>query len=258
MRAITSRQHAIVKTFRAVADHGDRSMLLDGWHLVTEAILAGVTLDTIAVAGDPKPEDARLLERARRAGADVVAVSTKVIDALSPVRSPSSVVAVGRRPETTLAALRSPAPALVLAVAGVQDPGNVGAAIRAAAAGGATGVVCDAASADPFGWKSLRASMGSALQLPVLRLDDLGHAIDDWRAAGLSIAATRPRGGQSLYDVDWRRPVAILMGGEGAGLLSSLADAADLHVSIPMRGRVESLNVAVAAALLIFEAQRQR
>ena len=258
MRAITSRQHTIVKTFRTVAHHSDRSMLLDGWHLLAEAIHAGVVIETVAVSGTPKAADARLLERARRSGTDVVVVSEKVIDALSPVRSPSGVVAIARRPQASIASLRSPSPALVLAVAGVQDPGNVGAAIRAAAGGGATGVVCDGASADPFGWKALRASMGSVFHLPVVRLDDLEEGIADWRAAGVSIVATQPRGGQSIYDVDWRRPTAILMGGEGAGLPAPLAGSADLQVSIPMRGRVESLNVAVAAALIVFEAQRQR
>src|SRR5262245_57786221 len=258
MRTITSRQHAIVKTFRAVADRSDRSMLLDGWHLVTEAINARIALETIAISGKPSQADARVLERARRAGAELVPVSQKVIDALSPVRSPSSVVAIARRPEATLASLRMPAPALVLAIAGVQDPGNVGAAIRAAAGGGATGVVCDAASADPFGWKALRAAMGSVFHLPVLRLDEWGEASADWRAAGLKIVATTPRGGRSIYEVDWRQPVAILMGREGAGLPTSLVDTADLQVSIPMREKVESLNVAVAAALVIFEAGRQR
>jgi TrmH family RNA methyltransferase len=258
MRAITSRQHTIVKTFRAVARSSDSHLLLDGWHLLAEAIQAGVTVDTIAISGDVLPNDARILERARRAGAEVVAVSSKVIDALSPERSPSPVVAIARRPTVAMAALQSPSPALVLAIAGVQDPGNVGAAIRAAAAGGATGVACDRASADPFGWKALRASMGSAFHVPVLRLEDMHDAVAQWKAAGLSILATTPRGGQSIYELDWRRPIAILMGGEGAGLPASLTESAGVRVSIPMRPPVESLNVAVSAALMIFEAQRQR
>jgi RNA methyltransferase, TrmH family len=199
-----------------------------------------------------------VLERARRAGAQVVAVSSTVIDAISPVRSPSAVVALARRPSVAMAALHSPSPALVLAIAGVQDPGNVGAAIRAAAAGGATGVACDRASADPYGWKALRASMGSAFHVPVLRLEDMQEAVAQWKAAGLSILATTPRGGKSIYEVDWRSPVAILMGGEGAGLPPSLSETADVRVTIPMRAPVESLNVAMSAALMIFEAQRQR
>jgi TrmH family RNA methyltransferase len=255
---VTSRQHTIVKTFRAIARGSDSHLLLDGWHLLTEATHAGITVDTIAIAGAPQPDDAPVLERARRGGADIVEVSSKVIDALSPVRSPSAVVAIARRPNVSLAALQSPPPALVLAIAGVQDPGNVGAAIRAAAGGGATGVACDRASADPFGWKALRASMGSAFHVPVLRLEDMREAVAGWRAAGLSILATAPRAGRSIYEVDWRRPVAILMGGEGGGLPAALAESADERISIPMRAKVESLNVAVSAALMIFEAQRQR
>lgn len=258
MHAITSRQHAIVKTFRAVARGSDTQMLLDGWHLLTEAIDTGVTVDAIAIAGEPARQEQRVLDRARAAGADVIAVSAKVIDALSPVRSPSAVVAIAQRPDVAMPALRSPSPALILAIAGVQDPGNVGAAIRSAAGGGATGVACDRACADPFGWKALRASMGSAFRVPVVRVEQMVSALDDWRASGLTIVATTPRGGQSIYDVDWRRPTVILMGSEGSGLATSLSDAADAQVSIPMRASVESLNVAVSAALMIFEAQRQR
>jgi TrmH family RNA methyltransferase len=258
MRAITSRQHAIVKTFRAIARGSQKQLLLDGWHLLAEAVHAGVSIETIAASGDPAPADRALLERARRRGAEVIAVSPTVLDALSPVRTPSGVVAVARRPDVSLRALQSPPPALVLAIAGVQDPGNVGAAIRAAAGGGATGVACDGTSADPFGWKALRASMGSAFHLPVLRLEDLHEAVARWRASGLSILASTPRGGQPISEVDWRRPIAILMGGEGAGLPASLSESADARVSIPMRAPVESLNVAVSAALMIFEAQRQR
>jgi TrmH family RNA methyltransferase len=258
MRAITSRQHSIVKTFRTIARGSRSHLLLDGWHLLADAVRAQVAVETVAITGDPRPDEARVLERARSAGADVVAVSAKVIEAISPVKSPSTVVSIARRPDVPASALLSPSPALVLAIAGVQDPGNVGAAIRAAAGGGASGVECDGGSADPFGWKALRASMGSAFHLPVRRVTDLSASIEQWRTAGLSILATAPRGGQSIYEVDWRRPTAILMGGEGAGLPVSLIDAADERVSIPMRRPVESLNVAVSAALMIFEAQRQR
>lgn len=258
MHAITSRQHAIVKTFRAVARGSHSQMLLDGWHLLTEAVDTGVTVDTIAIAGDPTPTQRRMLDRARAGGADIIAVSAKVIDALSPVRSPSAIVAIARRPDVAMSALQSPSPALILAIAGVQDPGNVGAAIRSAAGGGATGVVCDYESADPFGWKALRASMGSAFRLPVRRVEQMRAAIDEWRTAGLAIVATTPRGGQSIYDMDWRRPTVMLMGSEGSGLTTSLSDTADATVSIPTRASVESLNVAVSAALMIFEAQRQR
>src|SRR5262245_51578666 len=98
MRAITSRQHTIVKTFRAIARGTDSHLLLDGWNLLAEAVRANVSIETIAVSGDPSPGDTRVIDRARARGATVVAVSTRVIDALSPVRSPSPVVATARRP----------------------------------------------------------------------------------------------------------------------------------------------------------------
>ena len=148
--------------------------------------------------------------------------------------------------------------ALVLAAAGLQDPGNAGAIIRSAAAAGATGVVLDELSADPWGWKALRASMGSAFHVPVVRSRAMAALIEEWRRHGLQIVATVPRGGVSMYDVDFSKPSAVLLGGEGAGLASELIDAADVRTSIPMHGQIESLNAAVAAALLLYEAQRQR
>ena len=151
-----------------------------------------------------------------------------------------------------------PAPALVLAATGLQDPGNAGAIIRSAAAAGATGVVLDESSADPWGWKALRASMGSAFHVPVLRSRGIGSLIKEWRTAGLRIAATVPRGGTPMHNVDFTPPMALLLGGEGAGLPDATVESADVRVTIPMRGGIESLNAAVAAAVLLYEAQRQR
>jgi TrmH family RNA methyltransferase len=188
----------------------------------------------------------------------VLEVSAGVLNAMSPVHSPTGVVASARMPSIVEAHLLTPAPALVLAAAGLQDPGNVGAIIRSAAAAGATGVVLDELSADPWGWKALRASMGSAFHLPVVRSRNLPGLIDAWRRSGVRIVAAVPRGGVPIYEVDFRPPTAILLGGEGSGLAENLAALADTRLSIPMRGAIESLNAAVAAALLVYEAQRQR
>jgi TrmH family RNA methyltransferase len=177
---------------------------------------------------------------------------------LSPVNAPTGVVASARRPSVTQTAILKPAPALVLAATGLQDPGNAGAIIRSAAAAGATGVVLDETSADPWGWKALRASMGSAFHVPVLRSRAVATLVKEWRSAGLRIAATVPRAGTSMHNVDFTPPTALLLGGEGAGLPDTLIAAADVRVSIPMRGGIESLNAAVAAAVLLYEAQRQR
>ena len=255
---ITSRHHPLVKEFRDLARGAGPLMLLDGWHLLGEAAAAGVAVEKIALCGPPTAQEQRIVDRLRRDGAQLVEVSGSVLNALSPVSSPTGVVASARIPAIASSSVLTPAPALVLAALGLQDPGNAGAIIRSAAAAGATGVVLDDLSADPWGWKALRASMGSAFHLPVVRSRAVNSLLDEWRTSGIRIAATVPRGGTTMYDVDFTAPTAVLLGGEGAGLPESLLKAADTRVSIPMHGPVESLNAAVAAAVLLYEAGRQR
>ena len=255
---ITSRQHPIVKEFRDLARGAGPLMLLDGWHLLGEAAAARVVVEKIAVSGPPTAHEQRIVDRLRRDGAQLVEVSGTVLNALSPVNSPTGVVATARIPSISSPSVLAPAPALVLAAMGLQDPGNAGAIIRSAAAAGATGVVLDELSADPWSWKALRASMGSAFHLPVVRSRAIGALLDECRHAGVRIVATVPRGGDSMYEVDFKTPTAILLGGEGAGLPDAILGSADQRVSIPMHSATESLNAAVAAAVLLYEARRQR
>lgn len=258
MDVISSRQHPIVKEFRELARGAGPLMLLDGWHLLAEAAAANVAVEKIAICGPPTGTEQRVVDRLRSNGALVVDVTGSVLNALSPVNSPTGVVASARIPAVASVSVLAPAPALVLAAARLQDPGNAGAIIRSAAAARATGVVLDELSADPWGWKALRASMGSAFHLPVLRSRAIGALIDEWRGSGVRIVATVPRGGVSMYDIDFTVPTALLLGGEGAGLSNELTAASDTRVSIPMHAAIESLNAAVAAAVLLYEAQRQR
>jgi TrmH family RNA methyltransferase len=113
------------------------------------------------------------------------------------------------------------------------------------------------ASADPFGWKALRGAMGSTFRIPVAR-QPIEDALRAARGAGVRVFATIARGGTPLPQCDLTGPAAILLGGEGGGLPASWLDAADERLTIPMRGQVESLNVAIAAALILYEASRQR
>jgi RNA methyltransferase, TrmH family len=147
---------------------------------------------------------------------------------------------------------------VVVIAVGVQDPGNLGAIVRVAEAAGASGVIAAGACADPFGWKALRGSMGSSLRLPVAVTADAGEAIGAARRAGYRLVATVPRGGQGLFEVSLSGPIAFLVGGEGPGLPAAVIESADDRITIPMEGAVESLNSAVAAALLVYEAYRQR
>jgi TrmH family RNA methyltransferase len=272
MERISSRQNPIVKRFREIARAGGREwMLLDGEHLLEEALDSGVRID-VAAFGNGLPEGrlATLAARVARAGTTTIAVTDPVLAVMSPVRQSSGVVAIAeRRPVTIDQVLerrplgRGPADAgrhepMVLMLSQVQDPGNVGAIIRAAEACGATGVVAGEGTADPFGWKALRGAMGSTFRLPVASGHTLADAVGAARAAGLRVFATAARDGTPLAACDLRGPSAILFGGEGAGLPQDLQDASDERLTIPMRPPVESLNVAIAAALVLYEAARQR
>jgi RNA methyltransferase, TrmH family len=261
--AITSRQNPIVARFRAAA-RGESAdlLLLDGVHLLAEALGAGIRVREAAVTGDAaltdvRPEVAELADRLRTHDVPVATVSAAVMEALSPVRSASPVVALADRPLAAGRRVYRETPLVIIAI-DVQDPGNVGAILRVAEAGGASGVVCAGACADPFGWKALRGSMGSALRLPVLVHRDVREAIDDARRHGCRIVATSPRSGHPLFESDLRGPIAVLVGGEGPGLAPSQIEAADERVMIPMQPPVESLNTAVSAALIVYEAYRQR
>ena len=269
MPTVTSRQNPIVEKYRRAARSDDRTlMLLDGVHLVGEALAAGVALVDVAVAlgAEARPEVAGLMKQLSRARVPFVGASATVMAALSPVRSASPIVALAARPSGDLArvyddgarGLSRAAAALVVIVADVQDPGNLGAIVRVAEAAGATGVVAAGACADPFGWKALRGSMGSALRLPIQIAAEATRAIADARAHGCRVIAMAPRGGRSLFDADYTQPTAVLIGGEGPGLPAAATDAADERVTIPMQPPVESLNAAVTAALVLYEALRQR
>jgi TrmH family RNA methyltransferase len=214
----------------------------------------------VAAFSDRLAEDriGALGDRARRGGARVLVVADEVAAAMSPVRHPSGVVAIAGRPRATLDDVLAPVPQMVIVLNEVQDPGNVGAIVRVAEACGATGVLATGGSADPFGWKALRGSMGSALRVPIALEPDEQAALGDAVSRGCRIAAAVPRDGDPLFAADLSGPLAIVLGAEGRGLSPALAAAAHLRITIPMTPPVESLNTAVSAALLLYEAMRQR
>jgi TrmH family RNA methyltransferase len=261
MERIASRQNPIVKRFRDLARAGSSAdaMLLDGDHLLEEALAAEVPIEVAAFADRAGTERlASLIARAVAAGARIVSVPDQILTAISPVKNPSGVVAIARSRSASVAALLDAPSPLILLLHEVQDPGNAGAIVRVAEACGATGIVTSDGSADPFGWKALRGAMGSTFRLPIAVRQPLAGVVAQARAAGIRVFATVPRGGVPLAATDLRGPAAVLLGGEGSGLPESLIALADERLTIAMRPPVESLNVATAAALIVYEAARQR
>lgn len=254
---ISSRHHPLVARFREAARGGAGTpLLLDGPHLALEALGAGIPILDIAIASElsDRPE----MTEIRRRIPSAHLVTAQVMDALSPTRTPAGVVALADRPATREADLFAGAAPLVVIAVDVQDPGNLGAILRTAEAASASGVIATTGGADPMGWKAVRGSMGSVLRLPVLRVADASAALTVAQRHGLRCAAAVRDGGEPMYAAALTGPLALVVGGEGSGLDDATIEACDLRVTIPMAPQVESLNVATAAALLVYEARRQR
>jgi TrmH family RNA methyltransferase len=261
---MTGASHSSVKRYRDLARNSptngpERELLLDGPHLLFEAHKSGLRIESAAFGRDALNDPAMktFAERLVADGSDVFIVSQKTLESMSPVRSPAGVVGIARRAVASLTDALASTNALIVVAHDVQDPGNVGGIMRTAEAAGATAFVATAATADPLGWKALRGSMGSALRLTIARAE-IAEVLHALRAASIETNALVPRSGQSLFDASFRKPSALLLGSEGLGLPDEVLRQVDHRLSIPMQRPVESLNVGVAAALVLYEAYRQR
>ena len=257
MKSVASRENAAFKSAaKLVASGSERRRsgisVLDGAHLLDAFLDSGRAPEEVMVnaAGLADTEIARLVERS--APARVTLFSDALFKLLSTVDTPTGVIAVVRTP----GGKGVPADAaLVLLLEDVQDPGNVGNLLRSAAAAGAGHVLLSAHCAFAWSPKVLRAAMGAHFALNLVEGADLAGFLDLYDGTSVALAT---QGGTSLYDLDMTKPVAILVGNEGAGLSPALLDAATVKASIPMPGAVESLNAATAGSLCLFEAVRQR
>jgi len=261
---MTGASHSSVKRYRELARNPaqngpERELLLDGSHLLLEARASGLTVESAAFEHDALTEPAlrALAGQLSAEGAEVFIVSRKVLESMSPVTRPSGVVGIARRSVQPLDSVLGGSQPLVVVAHDIQDPGNVGGILRSAEAAGATAFVATSRTADPFGWKALRGSMGSAFRVPIARAE-IDQTLESLRSADIATTALVPRGGQALFSADLREPVALILGGEGSGLPEDISARVNRHISIPMQTPVESLNVGVAAALVLYEAFRQR
>jgi RNA methyltransferase, TrmH family len=254
MIRLTSRQHPLVRRCRQIASgRGEPdTVLLDGAHVCEVALANHVPIDVVLTT----QADARVVRDAAQAGAEVYEVTSNVMDAASPVRTPTGLVALARwQPHPPEDLLTKPAQGLLVALVDVQDPGNVGSVIRSADALGGAGVLALGKTAAPGNWKSLRAAMGSTFRIPI-GSGEVEDALALARARGWTVAATVARHGAPLMPGSFSKPALLLLGSEGGGLSDSLVARADTRVTIPMRDEVESLNVAITAALCLYEVRR--
>jgi TrmH family RNA methyltransferase len=265
---ITSRQNPLVKRFRRVRSGAEPHLvLLEGVRLVEEALDSGAHFETIAFTADLESTDRGLalkdaLQRVPCRGAEL---NKQVMDYLSDTESPQGIAALIVRPHFTLESVFEREPQLLIIADGLQDPGNIGAIIRTAEAAGATGLLATTGTVSPYSPKALRASMGSALRLPIATSQAPEAILNACSESGVTILASNPARPESprpnsvIYtDADFRQGVAIVLGSEGGGIPSRALADAGRFVHIPMTPSVESLNVASSTAILLYEAARQR
>lgn len=227
--------------------------LLDGPHLIEDAISAGVRLDTVMF-------ESRLAALARVAaggGAEIIEASPAVLEAASPVRQPAGIVGIARwqpRPaEDLLGEISGP----VVALVDVQDPGNVGGIIRSADALGAAAVLALDETANPSGWKAMRAAMGSTFRIPV-GCGPSSPVLSAARRKEIPIVCATVGSGVILYEWSPPRTFVLLVGHEGSGLPQQIVAWSDVRVTIPMRPGLDSLNVGIGTALILSEVARHR
>jgi RNA methyltransferase, TrmH family len=256
---LTSTQNPLVKQIKKLQSAKERRetqlFLVEGTHLIQEACAVNYPLMTLCCTQTWQTHHAALWSVATGMSDRVELVSDEVMKAIATTVNPDGVIAIAPR-----LALPTPAiPAdLTIVLATIQDPGNLGTMIRTAAGVGANGLWVSQDSVDLDNPKVLRASAGQWFRLAMGVSDNLDQLVTQYKQQGVQVVATTSHTETSYWDVDLRSPTLILLGNEGAGLSQSLAGLADVQVKIPMAAAVESLNVATAAALMLYEVRRQR
>ena len=260
---ITSRDNPLLRRVRALRDGVVKdAIFVEGTRLCEETLRSGLPIEAVIFTEEiaRKPQAASLLDELGRVCGRLATVSEQLLDSISYAKTPQGIVLVAARPAVDEARFKScqPLSPLLVVLHGITNPVNVGAILRTAEAAGASGAITTQNTTDPFSPKALRGAMGSAFRLPIW-VDTSYAALLSWCAERHITTICAAVDGSTPYtDFDWTTPTALIMGPESTGLAAKDVAAAARVVSIPMQGRVESLNVGVAAAILLYEAARQR
>ncbi len=257
---ITSRSHPLFKELRELRDHPQPELLfLEGPKLVEEALRVGISIKHLVFSNDFK-DAVGLIHRATAKAKSTYSVSDSIFRSLSDLVEPQGVIAIAEQPRWTWEQIFAQQPAPIVILDGLQNPGNVAAIVRTAEAAGAAGVITTAGTARLTSPKALRGAMGSVLRVPALEHQAVADIAKQLAAHNYTLyGASQSAEDADFYtDVDWSQPAAVLLGQEGNGLSMEWEPHPCHGVKIPMQGAVESLNVGAAAAILLYEALRQR
>jgi len=262
VKEVTSLSNPIVKDIKALSDkkHRDetKSFMAEGLKLVIDALELGFEIRTLVYAKNvkDKPQVVQCATKTVARGGLVLEVSEKVLSSITRRDNPQMVVGIFTQRWTNIRDLKPAANETYVALDRVRDPGNLGTIIRTADAAGASGVILVGETTDPYSMETVRATMGSVFALPLVKASPADFLA--WKkGAGVSVVATHLAGAVDYRTIDYKkRPVVLLMGNEQSGLPEALAREADALARIPQAGRADSLNLAIATGIMLFEARR--
>ena len=254
---IRSRQNARLKDLRQRLLHPgigeDGLIAIEGEHLLQEADRSGLRFDTVFLREDRVAGR----ERAFPHHVKVLTVAADAFDHACATDSPQGIAALVKAPEWTLESMLAADEPRLLILAGLQDPGNLGTIIRSAEAFAASGVLLTPGSVSPWNQKALRASAGSSFRLPVISLATISQ-LQHLAEKRIPVYACVADAGASIVEANLRGPIAFVIGNEGAGISDEILSLSDGSLHVPCPGHVESLNAAIAASIVLYEASRQR
>jgi TrmH family RNA methyltransferase len=260
---ITSRDNSLLRQARAARDGKvDDLIFIEGLRLADEALRSGLRIEAVIVSEQLAQKDRAqsLIDELSGVSLRSAFVSEKLLESISYTKTPQGIVVLSSRPETSKAhfAENNHEPFLIVIMHRINNPVNVGAILRTAEAAGATGAIATRHTSDPLSPKSLRGAMGSAFRLPIWFGPTYEQALDWCHGRGIQTVCADVHASAQYDEVDWQRSSALILGPESDGLSEMETAMANKAVRIPMQGPAESLNVAVATGVLLYEAARQR
>lgn len=239
----------------------EQRFIIEGINFVEEALKSGIELDFLVCTeeGLQREKSKTLLRYQREAGIPIYIVDEGVFAKIAETETPQGVLAVGKKPVWDEDKVLEREKGIWVVLDAIQDPGNLGTIIRTAEAVGAEAVFLGKGTVDLYNPKALRATMGSVFRVPTFSRVNLQALLDRMKEDGVFVVASDPHAEQIYYDANLRHlRVAVVIGNEGRGIDRRLLELSDIRVKIPLEGKVESLNAAVASALILFEIKRQQ
>lgn len=259
---LTSAANPLIKRVRLLADRRhrrrDNAFVVQGVQPVWRAVRAGAEIETLLVAPELLADSvAPLVSDVAAGGVRVARLSAELFRRIADRDSPTGLAAIVRAHPVAVRDLPVGADSVFVALHEIGNPGNLGTIIRTADATGAAGVLLSGACADPYDPTAVKASMGSLFAVPVVQIGSAAALLAWTRRNAVALVVTSPRAEVSCFEARYSTPLALLLGSEGAGLPAELLSAGQLAVRIPMTGTAESLNLAVAAGIMLYRVQQQ-